>query len=337
MRVSWPSWRGNVDWQGLNQARELVAAEIPSALAVVEGDKLFVLCCELDGVAQRVRKVVTTLRAAGLQVAAGVGRPCDGSREIWESCHEAETALGYRFLTKDAVIFLEAVERRSEYPRLIPAAAKDIGLLVRLGNPERAREVLSALILELGREPHARPWLLDCSVEILALLISELRDAGNRSEALPGVLRHFVMAGYRATTLGELVSLLEWSVEQLIGHVQSAPRRPTDLVARVCEYVEHHLAEPINLQRLCRETLFVSPYHLSRTFRKATGIRFADWLTARRMERATQLLASTEQSIASVAASCGYDDPRYFSRVFRKAVGATPSQYRQARAADASS
>jgi AraC-like DNA-binding protein len=230
----------------------------------------------------------------------------------------------------DTVIFLETVEHKSERPRMIPAAARDIGLLVRLGNPSRAREVLHALILEVEREPHARPWVLDCSIEILALLISELRDAGNRSEALPGILRHFVMAGYRATSPGELLSLLEWSVEQLIGHSHDVSDQPADLAERVCEYVERHLAEPINLQRLCKDTLFVSPYHFSRIFHKAKGMSFTDWLLARRMERATHLLATTEQSIAAVASSCGYSDPRYFARVFRRALGVTPSQYREA-------
>lgn len=334
--VPWPSWRGNVDWQGLNRARELIVADAPSALAVLEGDKLLVLYSELEGLQQRVVKLVDALRATGLQVAAGVGRPCDARRDIWESCQEAETALGYRFMTNDAVIFLETIGRKGERPRLIPAAARDIGLLVRLGNPSRAREVLHALTLELGREPHARPWVLDCSIEILALLVSELRDAGNRSDALPGILRHFVMAGYRANTLGELLSLLEWSVEQLISHSHSVPSQPADLAERVCDYVERHLAEPINLQRLCKETLFVSPTHFSRVFHKAKGMRFIDWLAARRIERATQLLATTEQSVASIASSCGYDDPRYFSRAFRKATGKTPSQYRQASGADAS-
>ena len=329
VKVVSPGWRESIDWQGLNRARELFAAEAPSALAVIEGDKLLVLYPELEGLEHRVRRLVNTLRAAGLQVAAGIGRPCDDSRHISESCHEAETALGYRFLTNDAVIFLERMERRSERPQLIPAAMRDIGLLVRLGNPARAREVLRGLVLELGREAHARPLVLDLSIEALALLISELRGAGNRSEALPGILRHFVASAHRATSVGELLSLLEGSAQQLMGHGNGAESQPNDVVQRVCEYAEQHLDEPINLQHLCKETLSVSPCHFSRLFHKAKGMRFTDWLLARRMERATQLLATTEQSVAAVASNCGYSDPHYFARVFHKVTGVTPSEYRQ--------
>jgi AraC-like DNA-binding protein/ligand-binding sensor protein len=336
IQVVHPGWREAVDWRGLHRAREVVAKETPSALAVLERDKLVVLWSDLQGLEGGVRRLLQALRSAGLRVAIGVGRPCDAERHIWHSYHEAETALGYRFLTDDPIIFLEKMERHGQRSLGLPSALQKLAVLIRMGDRVRAQEMVRTLIQELGREPYSASWVLDSSVEILTLLIHELRQAGNRSEALPGILRHFLARANRAGSIQDILALLEATAVRLISEVESPAPRTTDLVQRVCEHVQHHLAEPVTLERLCREVLFVSPDHFSRVFQKATSKRFTRWVLEQRMERAKELLGSTEQAVSWVAARCGYEDPHYFSRVFRSATGMTPTQYRQLGAASVS-
>jgi len=330
IQVMQPGWREAVDWHGLHRAREVLAKVAPSTLAVVERDKLVVLCSQLDGLEGRIRKLLSALRAAGLRVAIGVGRPCDDERQIWQSYHEAEIALGYRFLTDDPVIFLETMERQGQRSVVIPSALESLALLMRLGNAARAQQIVRTLIQELGREPYSASWVLDCSVEILSVLIRGLREAGNRSEGLPGILRHFLTRATGAADIQDILGLLESSAMRLINQAESSAARTADLVERVCEHVERHLAERLTLERLCREVLFASPDHFSRVFQRVKGVRFTEWVLEQRIGRAQEFLASTNHAIASVAARCGYDDPHYFSRAFRKATGVTPTQYRQA-------
>ncbi len=68
--------------------------------------------------------------------------------------------------------------------------------------------------------------------------------------------------------------------------------------------------------------------YLFRLFKEATGRSVSAYLTAYRMERACELLRSSELAIKSVAYSVGYKDPLYFSRVFKKATSYTPMAYR---------
>jgi AraC-like DNA-binding protein/ligand-binding sensor protein len=323
-------WQEVVDWQGLQRAREVVARTVPSALAAVERDKLVVLFPEAGEIASRVRKLLADLQAAGLRVAIGVGRPCDAEKPIWQSYHEAEMALGYRFLTDGPVVFLEAVERPGPRSDLIPSALADLAWFVRLGDGARAQEILRTLVRELGREPYSGPWVLDGAVEILTLLIRELREAGNKSDALPGVLRHFLNSADRAPSIQHLLALLETSATQLIKQAGNAAPSTAEIVERVCQHVEQHLTEPVALERLCREVLFVSPDHFSRMFHKVKGVRFKEWVLKQRLEWAKELLVSTNEPVACVAARCGYDDHPYFCRVFRRATGLTPTRYRQA-------
>jgi len=68
---------------------------------------------------------------------------------------------------------------------------------------------------------------------------------------------------------------------------------------------------------------------LRRRFRAVTGGSLRDWAIARRLARAKELLRADDQPIKTVATACGFDDPYYFSRLFARRVGVSPSTFRE--------
>ena len=78
----------------------------------------------------------------------------------------------------------------------------------------------------------------------------------------------------------------------------------------------------------------MSAAHFSTVFSQTMGRSFINYLTAMRIERAKELLASTNQKLASIAMEIGYNEPNYFSHVFRKLEGITPKEYRSRMQAD---
>ncbi|MBQ3890330.1 MAG: helix-turn-helix transcriptional regulator, partial [Lachnospiraceae bacterium] len=70
-------------------------------------------------------------------------------------------------------------------------------------------------------------------------------------------------------------------------------------------------------------------YYLSRIFKENTKENFIDYLTKLRIEKAKDLLNSTQYSMKEICTMCGYSDPNYFSKSFRKNVGVTPTEYRE--------
>lgn len=75
--------------------------------------------------------------------------------------------------------------------------------------------------------------------------------------------------------------------------------------------------------------LSLTPTHLNRISRARTGLSAARFIEARRFQEARRLLAYTRMSVAEVGYALGFDDPAYFSRVFRRQTGETPSSYRK--------
>jgi AraC-like DNA-binding protein/ligand-binding sensor protein len=114
-------------------------------------------------------------------------------------------------------------------------------------------------------------------------------------------------------------------------HRQLMARRSgrSPLVERARAFIDGHLAEPIRLGDVAR-AVNSSPYHLSRTFRRATGMTFMQYLTRGRIERACGLLLDPGRRVAEVAFSCGFQSLSQFNRAFRGVIGQTPTAFRRA-------
>ena len=100
-----------------------------------------------------------------------------------------------------------------------------------------------------------------------------------------------------------------------------------ELVKRAREIMERSYQEALSLNEVANR-LFVSPYHLHRTFKKIVGATPAQYLNVQRMAAAKRLLTETELSVTEVAFAAGYQTAAHFSAVFRKETGRAPSAYR---------
>lgn len=93
------------------------------------------------------------------------------------------------------------------------------------------------------------------------------------------------------------------------------------------EYMHRHYAEPLRLHELSAME-YLSPSRFSALFRTLTGLSPQHYLTNLRMQAARELIRSTDMPVKQVAASVGYSDQLYFSRLFRQTYGLPPSRLR---------
>jgi len=120
---------------------------------------------------------------------------------------------------------------------------------------------------------------------------------------------------------------------QLSGHVGLFGGLPADRGETSCKvdrsiaYMADHINQPLQVATLAAMAN-VSPSHFFALFKKRTGCPPMDYFTRLRMRHAGHLLGSTSASVKEVAAALGYDDPFYFSRVFKSVHHVPPSRYR---------
>jgi AraC-like DNA-binding protein len=98
-------------------------------------------------------------------------------------------------------------------------------------------------------------------------------------------------------------------------------------VGRTIEYMKEHLNEPLRAATLAAVAKMSLPHYFAQ-FKRVVGGSPIDYLIKLRMEHARRLLAETSWSVKEVAVSLGYDDPLYFSRVFKSINQSAPSDFR---------
>ena len=128
--------------------------------------------------------------------------------------------------------------------------------------------------------------------------------------------------------------LWDWFSERIVFSATSISEKKTESTSDVVEaskaYIEANYTKNITLDDLSM-AVNISSYYLSRIFKETTGENFIDYLTKLRIERAKELLATTQYSMKEIGSMSGYPDPNYFSKIFKKSVGMTPTEYREGR------
>lgn len=124
---------------------------------------------------------------------------------------------------------------------------------------------------------------------------------------------------------GTLEELLLKCTDILRKEMQSKETKPIRLIK---EYIDNHYTESISLE-LVAEKAGLTANYVSAVFRKETGVTFSEYIIARRMNKAAELLRKSRMSIAEIAEAVGYTDEKYFSKLCKKTLGMKPSEYRK--------
>jgi AraC-like DNA-binding protein len=103
--------------------------------------------------------------------------------------------------------------------------------------------------------------------------------------------------------------------------------QPQLRIGLTINYMKEHLNEPLRAATLAAVAKMSLPHYFV-IFKRCTGSTPIDYFIKLRMERARELLATTSCSVKEIAGMLGYDDPLYFSRVFKGVNETTPTQYR---------
>lgn len=251
----------------------------------------------------------------------GIGNPYESLEHIRLSYQEAlissaDTSLAskHRFYTDLPAL----TERQSEPTQQLEKTFLEH---IRLSRWDQVRysvmeiieyyEKLGASILEAQQR----------GMEALWIISRALRELGIETE---NPLFSFQVQDYRQLK-SEVEGLLNKQIATTAAHQE---RLEPDVVQQIKQYIIAHSQEDISLEMIAKR-VGLSPFYISKVFKEQLGINYIDFLTECRIEKAKALMSDPELSLKEITFEVGYNDPNYFSKVFKKSCGIAPTDYRK--------
>lgn len=165
-------------------------------------------------------------------------------------------------------------------------------------------------------------------VEALMTAIAIVRDAGGEpSEVLPiQKYEQEQLSGRGADDLNSVKSLLLTSLRFRDIH---SPLHGNSSIVKARYYMSQHFNDPNLMLQDVAKAVNMSNSRFSTVFAQETGYTFTEYLAMLRISKAQELLKATALRSSQIAQEIGYSDPHYFSYLFKKRTGMTPSEYRR--------
>jgi two-component system response regulator YesN len=192
---------------------------------------------------------------------------------------------------------------------------------VRIGNWEQAQVKIIGLIEHYEKCGASVMITQQRALEAMWITYRMLQELGIESER---PLYSFQVTSYRQLRT-ETISMLGKMMRSAMTMNENV--KP-DVVHQIKQYIMENSSKDISLDMIA-DRVNLSPYYISKLFKEQLGLNYIDYLTECRIERAKSLMCDSELSLKEITYEVGYNDPNYFSRVFRRVYGISPTEYRK--------
>ena len=265
-------------------------------------------------------------------ISAGIGRIYGSAESIHTSFLEAKDAFHHRmFVGENQAICINDVDPTSSIEDYVSEKQiRHIMRQVKTGTKDSLEKEIRDFIAKLKRSDVSLSQLQIFYAEFMVELLRLSRGHGinvTRTE-LVNVNTYEELEGFSsmddfADRLIEITGMLREKISS--GRMDTTKKLAEDAK----QYIADHYSEStLSVDELCLH-LGVGASYFSAVFKKETGMSFVTYLTNVRMNEAQRLLDTTDEKSYIIAGMVGYEEPNYFSYVFKKHFGISPSKYRQ--------
>jgi two-component system response regulator YesN len=201
---------------------------------------------------------------------------------------------------------------------------------LRSGVREGFDEFFNAYLLPLGETALKSNLIKDYIFVDVVLAIAKLvDDLGGEVDKVIPELNSIEIIMSNIKTLEQLRDQVYKIITAALAYRDDQPKgKYKDLIRQSKEYIEHHYADPELSLSIVAAQANLSASHFSVVFSQETAQNFKEYLTEVRINKAKELLRMTALRSADIAYQVGYNDPHYFSSVFKKHTGQSPIEFR---------
>lgn len=287
---------------------------------------------ELINLAERIKNLV--FEEIGIKVSIGISRIYSEIKDIGFAYKEAVKALNYRLVYGDnSVLYIENVENieTDTYSPLINIneLLENIQNILYTGKIEEVYGLVDSFTQKLQKaEKIPYYYIQQLYIQLLSIILRTATEIGIGTHQIAGNTDLYGTL-LKIDSFSELNNWIKGILSNVCEQISLKNQLKTKhSVQKAINYIREHCQEEISLTSVA-EYVRLNPTYFSRFFKEETGCSFVDYLKKLRIEKAKELLKTSNLKIYEICEALGYQSVQYFSTLFKNMVGVTPQEYRE--------
>lgn len=274
----------------------------------------------------RIAKVISDMIQGryGVKCYIAVSKILRGPEEYPKAYQDLETQMENKFYCSDKTIFLYEEEneqniqgeQRTDYQKKIKESIK-------LKDITHLWDYYEKLLAQIRAES------MDSQMYVKFIFSELVRDLYEEMQALGSSrMKEAVEAIYQAGNLSGICKITEECIQEFEKKSMQTENGVRSDIDQVKKYIAYHVNEDLSIDKLASK-VYLSQGYLSYIFKKETGMNLSRYIKQCRMEKAKELLKTTNMKIVQICERVGFSNVSYFCQSFREYCGISPDKYRK--------
>lgn len=267
-----------------------------------------------------------------VHVSIGIGNFYDDPSLIIRSYEEAKKSMSGRFFQGNKLIFHADMRKYIDEKLKSPLTKEKSELfsIVRIGYAEGVVTQIKSIMEKVAETYNYNEELFKSEVIDLLMMMSRMvLDIGVSPVTILTNTAHFIQELYQTIRYDNFVKKVCHYVEWLTGQVEEFHAHDVSTVIKeAIHFMKENHQKEITLDDLARN-FHLSRFHFSHLFKKEVGLSVMEFFNKLRIDKSLYYLETTDLTIQEIALKSGFQDSNYFSRLFKKYINSSPTEYRR--------
>ncbi|MFZ7942690.1 response regulator transcription factor [Neobacillus sp. 19] len=209
--------------------------------------------------------------------------------------------------------------------------AKEVEEALKLKDLTNAEKIVNEIFqLSKSMNPFELNHIYEICFEMILILKKAISAKSKKTEKMMEILSISYQDLLKLKSINSLQDFMRHRMEETLNQKKEVKGKYSQLVEESIKILESHYNESLSLEDICNQ-ISVSKNYFCYLFKREVGISLWQYLTELRLEKAKELLLETDMKNYEISFQVGYDNPSYFSMLFKKYESMTPNEFRKRR------